>query len=461
MSRVGGHDSRSASSITGYLFLRIILNVLYKPKRGIFRMPHVGKAVTMRVGPVRSSVAAAALALSIVLSGAGSAKADAVAPTDPGPADTLGHGAYLVHAADCMPCHSGPGQPAFSGGRTLTTPFGRMVSPNITPDKRTGIGRWTDDQFYRIIHDGVGRGGRYIYPVMPFTSYTRMTRQDVLDIKAYLFSLKPISAERAVNQLTFPFNIRASLLGWRIMFFQAGTYRQDPAQSAVWNRGAYLVQGAGHCGECHTPRNLFGAMLLGRALSGGIVDNFYAPNISADPKAGLGARSVGQIMQFLRTGEEQHLGVAFGPMAEVVRDGTSWLTDADLSAMATYLLHAAKRPETLTPIAITQPQLAAGRMLYGTRCAFCHQPDGGGVPQAFPNLAGNVAVVATRPDSVIAPMLNGLSGGGTYGAMPSFADALSDQEIAEIANYVRTAWGNRGSANATADLVARLRAIAR
>jgi mono/diheme cytochrome c family protein len=423
----------------------------------------------MRGWSVRRIVSGAVLALSL-LAGAAldlawaapawAAKTDAVVPFDPGPSDPVGHGAYLVHASDCMPCHSGPGQPAFSGGLLLNTPFGPMVSPNITPDKTTGIGLWTDDQFYRIIHDGVGRSGEYIYPVMSFTSYTKMTRQDVMAIKAYLFSLKPVRVTRDVNQLAFPFNIRLSLLGWRLMFFQAGTYRTDPTQSAAWNRGAYLVQGAGHCGECHTPRNLLGAMLLGRTLSGGIVDNYYAPNISADPDAGLGARTVDQVKQFLRTGEEQNLGVAFGPMAEVVHYSMRWMTDDDLTAIATYLLNAEKRPETVAAIAITPQQEAAGRALYGGNCAQCHRPDGSGVPHAIPNLAGDAAVVATRPDSVIAPMINGLPGGGSYGAMPSFAGALTNQDMADIANYVRTAWGNQGSANATAALVAGLRVIA-
>ena len=411
----------------------------------------------------RRALSGAVLALALIVAGAGlarAAKVDAVVPNDPGPSDPVGHGEYLVHASDCMPCHSGPGQPAFSGGLPLNTPFGLMLSPNITPDKTTGIGLWTDEQFYRVIHDGVAPGGKFIYPTMSFTSYTKMTRQDVLDIKAYLFSLKSVVAQRDVNQLTFPFNIRLSLLGWRIMFFQAGTYRDDPTQSAVWNRGAYLVQGPGHCGECHSPRNPLGAMLLGRSLAGGIVDNYYAPNISADPVSGIGARTVDQIKQFLRTGAEQHLGVAFGPMAEVVHYSMRYMTDADLTAIATYLIGAEKRPDPTAPIPIAPAQLASGTALYNANCAQCHKADGSGVPHAIPNLAGNAAVVASRPDSVLAAMINGLEGGGSYGAMPSFAGALSNSEMADIANYARTSWGNAGSANATPALVASLRAIA-
>jgi mono/diheme cytochrome c family protein len=359
-----------------------------------------------------------------------------------------------------MPCHTGPGQQAFSGGLRLATPFGLMVSPNITPDKQTGIGTWTDDQFYRILHNGVGQHGEYIYPVMSFTSYTKMTRPDVLAVKAYLDSLKPVHAVRDVNQLGFPFNQRLSLLGWRIMFFRAGTYQNDPSKSAVWNRGAYLVQGPGHCGECHTPRNLLGAMQLGRSLSGGIVDNYYAPNISADPNDGIGGRSIDQIKTFLRTGAEPSLGVAYGPMAEVVHESMRYMTDDDLTAIATYLTGAEKRPATVALVAIKPAQAASGKALYNGNCAQCHKADGTGVPGAIPNLAGNAAVKATLPDSVIAPMLNGLPGGGSYGAMPSFAGALNNGEMADIANYARTSWGNNASANATPAVVAGLRALA-
>ena len=385
---------------------------------------------------------------------------DTVVPHDPGPSDPVGHGAYIMRASDCMPCHTGPGDVPFSGGLYLRTPFGPMVSPNITPDKATGIGTWTDDQFYRIIHDGIGQHGEYIYPVMSFTSYTKMTRADVMAVKAYLFSLKPVSVKRDVNQLSFPFNIRLSLLGWRIMFFRAGEYKNDPGQSAAWNRGAYLVQGPGHCGECHTPRNLLGAMQLGRSLSGGIVDNYYAPNISADPEAGIGARTVPEIVQFLRTGEEPNLGVAYGPMAEVVHESMRYLTEDDLTAIATYLKGAEKRPVMTAIVAIKPKQAAAGEALYNGNCAQCHKPDGSGVKGAIPNLAGNAAVLAELPDSVVAPVLNGLPGGGGYGAMPSFAGALNNQEIADIVNYARTAWGNKGSANATPGIVAGLRSIA-
>lgn len=406
-------------------------------------------------------IAAAVLMLSLLggggyLTPASAQPADAPATTlrDPGPADPVGHGAYLARAADCMPCHTGAGQPEFSGGRSLSTPFGRMISPNITPDPKTGIGLWTDDQFYRLMHNGVGRHGQYIYPVMPFTSYTAMTRADVLAIKAYLFSLPPVDRLRHPNQLDFPFDIRASLLAWRILYFTPATDQADPRQSALWNRGAYLVRGPGHCGECHTPRNGMGALLQGRSLSGGIVDGFAAPNISADPDAGIGARSVAEITQFLRTGAEPHLGVAFGPMAEVVQNSTSLMTDTDLTAIATYLLGAEKRPETAIMLPITQPQAAAGKVGYAANCAPCHGPEGQGVPNAFPNLAGNAAVVAGRPDSVIAAMVNGLQGSGSYGAMPAFVGILSNADMAAIANYVRTIWGNHASANATPALVA-------
>jgi mono/diheme cytochrome c family protein len=410
----------------------------------------------------RRVLSGAVLVLSLTLGGGLARATDSskIVPHDPGLSDPVGHGDYLVHAADCMPCHTGPGQVAFSGGLRLNTPFGPMVSPNITPDKETGIGTWTDAQFYRILHNGIGQHGEYIYPVMSFTSYTKMTRPDVLAVKAYLDSLKPVHAVRHVNQLAFPFNQRLSLLGWRIMFFQPGTYQNDPTQSVSWNRGAYLVQGPGHCGECHSPRNMLGAMQLGRSLSGGIVDNYYAPNISADPDGGIGARSIDQIKQFLRTGAEPSLGVAYGPMEAVVHESMAYMTDADLTGIATYLKGAEKRPVTATVVAIKPEQLAAGKALYDGNCAQCHKADGSGVPGAIPNLAMNAAVRATLPDSVIAPMINGLAGGYGYGAMPSFAGALDNHDMAAIANYTRVSWNNNASANATPAGVAGLRALA-
>ena len=366
-------------------------------------------------------------------------------------------GEYLSRASDCMACHTRPGGTPFAGGREMMTPFGSVSTPNITPDAQTGIGNWTDDQFYAALHDGIGKGGEYLYPVMPFTSYTKMTRDDVLAIKAYLSTLKPVYAPRAPNGLNFPFDIRATLMGWRELFFRPGTYKPNPQRSADWNRGAYLVQGPGHCGECHSPRSFLGATEKSNSLSGGYVEQWLAPNISSDPTAGIGAKTVDQITAFLKTGSTKSMGVAFGPMADVVHDSLQYLNTNDLRAMATYLKDSADRPAPAPNADATQTRLKAGQALYLQNCSQCHQDNGRGIPGSIPNLAGNAAITAARPNDVIVAVLTGLKGTGNYGAMPSFAGALSDQNVADIANYIRSSWANKAPTDATPALVASLR----
>ena len=367
-------------------------------------------------------------------------------------------GLYMERASDCMACHTQPGGTPFAGGRQIGTPFGTLPSPNITPDRDTGIGAWTDDQFYAALHDGIGHNGEYLYPVMPYTSYTRMTRGDVLAIKDYLFTLKPVYAPRAPSGLYFPFDIRASLLVWRELYFTPGTYQDKPAHTALWNRGAYLVQGPGHCGECHSPRTILGGTETQDSLSGGLVQNWLAPNISSDPLAGLGGKSVSDIVKFLHTGADRGISVAFGPMAEVVHDSLRYLTQDDLQAIATYLKEGPDRPAPPPGQLASAASIKAGQALYLQNCAMCHQDKGVGIPGVIPNLAGNAAITASQPNDIINAVLNGLRGTGFYGLMPNFSGALTDQNIADIANYIRTSWVNKAPANATPALVASLRA---
>lgn len=380
-------------------------------------------------------------------------------PGQPSPAQTLvERGRYMTIASDCMPCHTRKGGTPFAGGRELATPFGTLSSPNITPDPDTGIGRWSDDQFVGALHDGIGRGGQYLYPVMPFTSYTRLTRDDALAIKAYLFTLTPVLAPRAPSGMAFPFDIRATLFAWRELFFRPGTFKPNPARSAEWNRGAYLVTGAAHCGECHSPRNILGATEQSASFSGGQVQQWLAPNISSDPLDGIGARSVDEIVTFLRTGTSKTLGVAFGPMSEVVHDSISKLTPEDVRAIAVYLKEGPDRKGPDLTASATPASLKNGQVLYLNNCAMCHQANGAGIPGAIPNLAGNRAILADRPDDLVAAMLNGLKGTGGYGMMPAFAGALSDSQVADLANYIRTAWANKGVADTTPAMVADIRA---
>ena len=293
---------------------------------------------------------------------------------------------------------------------------------------------------------------------MPFTSFTRMTRNDVLAIKAYLFSLPPVHAPRAANTLMFPFDIRWTMFAWRELYFHPGIFRPDPQRSAAWNRGAYLVQGPGHCGACHSPRNILGATETGNSLAGGKLGAWLAPNISADARWGIGTWSIDDIVTFLKTGAQKTGGVAFGPMAEVVHDSLRHLSLDDLQAIAVYLKAGPERTKVATAAVATGDQLAHGQTLYLDSCAKCHRADGKGFPGVVPNLAANAAVTSPQPDDSIDAMLAGLhSPPGTYGTMPGFAAALSDQDIADIANYLRTSWGNHAPTNATPALVASLR----
>ena len=369
-------------------------------------------------------------------------------------------GQYISRLADCVGCHTRTGGTPFAGGLPISTPFGIVTSPNITPDPDTGIGGWSDEDFYQAVTNGIGRHGEYLYPAMSFTSFTKMTRSDVLAVKVYLFSLKPVHAPRVPNDLAFPFNMRWTLFVWRALFFHPGIFQPDPKRSAEGNRGAYLIEGPGHCGECHSPRNIFGGTETQNSLAGGKYDKWLAPNISADPRWGIGDKSVNDIVTFLKTGSQKTEGVAFGPMAEVIHDSLRYVSTADLQAMVVFLKSGPERTPSVPDQVASRSELEHGQKLYLDNCAKCHRDNGQGFPLAVPNLAGNAAVTSAQPSNLITVVLNGLHGTGTYGTMPSFAGALSDQDVADIANHVRADWGNHAPTNATPALVASLRSKA-
>jgi mono/diheme cytochrome c family protein len=373
-------------------------------------------------------------------------------------ATSVEKGKYLATAGDCVSCHTAPGGQPLAGGLSVSTPFGTMLTPNITPDKDTGIGAYTDDQFYKVLHEGIGPDHRYLYPVFPFQWYTRITRDDALAIKAYLFSLPPVHAENKVNQLRFPFNIRASLIGWRQIFFKAGTFQPDPAKSAEINRGRYLVTGLGHCGECHTAHNGLGGTEKSNAYQGAEIDGWYAPNITSDLAEGIGGWSQDQLVAYFKTGIAPGKGIVAGPMAEVVQESLSKLTDADLRAIAAYLKSIPPKqafPDTRPATATAYAPPGSG--VYLDFCASCHQQNGVGVPGVIPALKGNGSVLAQGPENVIMVILGGLSAKGDYAVMPAVGAGMTDQQVAEVANYVRTAWTNKAPATASAGGVADLR----
>jgi mono/diheme cytochrome c family protein len=371
-------------------------------------------------------------------------------------AQTIERGAYLTTAGDCVSCHTAPGGKRFAGGLYMPTPFGEISTPNITPDKTTGIGDWSDDEFYRAMHEGIGRHNEYLYPVFPFPWFTRVTRDDALAIKAYLFSLPAENAPRKALRLAFPFNLRDSLLAWRTAFFKPETFVADPKLSKEINRGAYLVDGLGHCGECHNHNSLFGASNLSGRLEGGQIESWYAPNITSDGHEGIGTWSIDQIATFLRSGSAPAGGVALGPMKETVEASLRHLSEQDLQAIAAYLKSVTGR-ETYKPSG-AQTATTKGLQTYLSYCASCHHLDGLGVPGIIPALAGNGAVKSEGPENVIRVVLGGMEASHGLAPMPAVGVGMSDQEVAEVVNYIRTAWGNGAPANAGAGSAGDIRA---
>jgi mono/diheme cytochrome c family protein len=337
----------------------------------------------------------------------------------------------------------------------MDTQFGALITPNITPDDETGIGKWTADDLYRAMHDGVNKAGQDLYPVMPYTFFTKVTRADVDDIYAYLRTVKPVSNRVDVNQLRFPFDIRLTQMAWRELYFTEGTFVPDPKKSAQWNRGAYLVEGLGHCGACHSPRTILGGIKRGEQLTGAHVDHWFALNLTGDLRRGIGKFSNKQLVAFLKRGAVKGKTTAVGPMREVVHNSLSYLTDDDLMAIAVYLKSQPARGKPSPSASSFKPDAKAAH-LYLDHCAPCHQAKGIGMPGAIPPLAGNPVVLALDPSDVLSVVLGGVPARGAYMAMPSFA-SLRNDDIADIANYVRTSWGNTASQPVRADTVQAIR----
>jgi mono/diheme cytochrome c family protein len=369
----------------------------------------------------------------------------------------LQRGEYLARAGDCTSCHTATGGAPYAGGYRLNTPFGYMLSSNITPDPDTGIGRWSFDDFYRAMHDGVNRAGQYMYPAMPYDFYSKVTREDIAAIFAYLLTVKPVRNEVDVNHMDFPFNQRSTMVVWRELYFKEGALKPDPAKSASWNRGAYLVEGLGHCSGCHSPRNVIGGIEKSKDFAGAVIDGWFAPDLTTDIVTGLGTWTVDEIAAYLKTGVIKGKTTAFGPMAEVVQNSLSHLTDADLRAMAEYLKSIPPNSGLRTGRPRPDPARAQGAALYMGYCSGCHQDTGAGIAGVFSPLAGNAAIIAPDPGNLLQAILLGVPAQFKYGAMPSFAAQLNDHQIADIANYVRSSWGNTAPPNTTAAMVAKLR----
>ena len=364
-------------------------------------------------------------------------------------------GEYLARAGDCIACHTAPDGKPFAGGRAMPTPFGNIYTSNITPDDETGIGHWTADEFYRMMHTGISRDGSLLYPAMPFASYTKVTREDCDAIYAYLMSVTPIRQKNRPHELRFPYNKRELLVGWRALYFREGEYVPDPKQSAQWNRGAYLVEGLGHCAMCHTAVNRLGGTSEERAFEGGMIpnQNWYAPSLTSNHEAGLGEWSLKDIADLMQIGISQRATV-YGPMAEVVYNSLQYLSDEDAMAMAVYLKSLPQREaEPLPPSSarLVQPAtMELGRTTYERQCAVCHGAEGKGFPPSLPPLAGNRSITMSSPVNSIRMVLNGGYAPGTRKnprphGMPPFAHILNDEQVSAVITYIRVAWGNTGT----------------
>ena len=375
----------------------------------------------------------------------------------PATADLIAKGKYLAQAGDCVACHTSPAGKLFAGGRAMPTPFGTLFTSNITPDTETGIGKWTVDQFYSMMHTGRMPDGALLYPAMPFASYTKVTRQDSDAIFAFLKSVPAVNQKNRPHDLTFPYNNRSLIIGWRTLFFTQGEYKPDPTKSEEWNRGAYLVQGLGHCSMCHTAINALGGSSESRAFEGGLIpmQNWYAPSLTSNKEGGLGDWSIEDISDLLRTGISQR-GAVYGPMAEVTYNSLQYLTEEDTRAMAVYLKSLADRSvpdrsQPSTTAAEGSLLLRLGQTIYADKCASCHGAKGEGKPPHYPPLAGNQSIEMASAVNPIRMVLNGGYPPGTAAnpmphGMPPFAQSLSDDEIAAVVTYIRVSWGNGGGA---------------
>jgi mono/diheme cytochrome c family protein len=373
--------------------------------------------------------------------------------------EALARGRALAVLGNCGGCHTDRGGAPFAGGRPIVTQFGTFYTPNITPDRSTGIGQWSADDFWHALHDGYGRNGRLLYPAFPYPNYTKITRADSNALFEYLRSLSPVAKTSRAHELHFPYDQRTLLTVWRALYFRPGVYQADPARDAEWNRGAYLVQGWAHCNACHEPRNVLGAPQEGGNPSGGIILDWYAPSLLNPNEAGLQDWSEHDIVTLLKSGrttgppEAEHSATTVGPMAEVVYESLQYVPEVDLRAMAVYLrslpqvesragagLDAARQ-------SVSGSAYADGRTVYLQECADCHGQQGEGRSPVGPALAGNRALTLRSSTNAIRTVLFGGFPPGTgdnlrpFG-MPPYYPSLSDEHIANVLTYVRTSWGN-------------------
>jgi mono/diheme cytochrome c family protein len=435
--------------------------------------------MAVHVWSVRSGWLAAGALSCMAVVGSGAAQAEA------GASEVAEQGRYLAIAGDCGACHTRPdGGKAFAGGNAMMSPVGVIYATNITSSSTAGIGSYSEPQFARALREGIRRDGTHLYPSMPYTAYAKLSDADVHALYVYFTqSVQAVDEPPPVTRLPFPFNLRASMVIWNMLFLSTARFEPDPRRSAEWNRGAYLGEALGHCGDCHTPRNVLMAEQSRRQFSGTRVGGWYAPNITSDPVSGIGAWTRDELVEYFKTGALHGKAQAAGGMAEVVGNSLQYLTPEDLNALATYLLsvspirdqsdsrardtwgapveHEAELRGRPTSAGSEQPE---GNALYSGNCASCHQPTGAGTADSrYPALFHNSATGARHADNLIAAILFGVDRevGGSHTLMPrfdatSYVQPLNDTEVVTLANYVLHEFGNP-SVQVTSDDVAAAR----
>jgi mono/diheme cytochrome c family protein len=389
-------------------------------------------------------------------------------PAELASADAVKRGEYLARAADCMVCHTAPGGKDYAGGLAFPLPFGTLYSTNITPDKDTGIGNYSDQDFLNAVQRGIRRDGVHLYPAMPFTSYTYMTDADALAIKAYLFSLAPVQAANQTNTLQFPFNQRWAMGVWSLAFNEDIRFEPNTAKSPEWNRGAYIAEALAHCGECHTPRNLAFALDNRKKFAGALTAGWHAFNISADTDSGIGQWHDDELFSYLSTGHAAGYGTAAGPMGEAVDQSFSRMSPADVHALVAYVRSvpavASDLPATIAPPAPASPKDgvatadALGKRVFEGACVSCHNWTGVSAISPYATIAGARAVNDPKATNVAQIVISGTKRFTPQGvlSMPAFGGTYSNVEIAAVANYVTARFGSEASQITEKD-VAKLR----
>ncbi len=364
----------------------------------------------------------------------------------PADAATIAHGEYLANASDCISCHSAPGKGAYSGGYAMATPYGPIYGPNITPDKETGIGRYTPDDLYRVLHDGRRPDGSPLYPAMPYTSYRLMSRADSDAIYGYLMSLPPIRHTNIPPGFRFPYNIRSVMFAWQWLFMPSTDGTPPAGVSSEWQRGAYLTNALAHCAECHTPRTMTGALDTAARFKGAMIGRYEAPDITPAALAQRGW-TASDLASLLATGIAPQ-GSAYADMFPVVHNSTRYLTREDNAALVRYLGGPAglPAPTRVTPVNMPPVALQRGWHAYAALCASCHGAQGEGRPHVAPALQGNATLKLSSPNNLLVAMLDGLEAQHfskleSMQAMPGMPSFVSDQEVADLTNVLRTQWG--------------------